>query len=239
MRRLRLASQNNQRLTRSALAVNLGNPELIPDTLANPDFSVLDKKLPEVEELQKQALQNNVTIKSLHAQLQAARQAVAIARNSDNPILKGQMEAHAYSRETGSTDAWRAGVMLEIPLSKGGRTDASIAKQKANLYKVQSTLRKVEMEVQQQVLQLWLELEAMKIKRDEMMALTDYSELYLDKSRVLYEMEVQSTLGDAMITVTKAQYESLKADLDMTYAWAKMDALTGNMIKSGNMTKEH
>jgi hypothetical protein len=63
------------------------------------------------------------------------------------------------------------------------------------------------------------------------MALTDYSELYLDKSRALYEMEVRSTLGDAMITVTKAQYEALKADLDMAYAWAKMDALTGNMIK--------
>lgn len=231
MRRMRLASLNNQRLTRSALALSLGDPNLIADTLAKPDIAVLDRKLPEVEELQEQAIQNNVTIKSLQAQLLASQQSVAIARNSDNPVLKGQLEAHAYSRETGSTDAWRAGIVLEVPLSKGSRTDASIAKQNAKLYKVQSTLTKAKVFLRQQVLQLWLELEAMKYKRDEMQALTEYSELYLDKSRALYEMEVRSTLGDAMITVTKAQYEALETDFDIAYAWAKMDALTGNMIK--------
>ena len=239
MRRLRLASRNNQRLTRSALALSLGNLKLIADTLVKPGLSVLEKKLPEVEELQKQAIENNVTIKSLQAQLQAAQQSVAIARNSDSPVVKGQLEAHAYSRETGSTDAWRAGVVLEIPLSKGGRINAAIAKQKANLYKIQSSLIKAKAVLQQQVLQLWLELEAMNIKRDEMQALKDYSELYLDKSRALYEMEVRATLGDAMITVTRAQYEALETDFDIAYAWAKMDALTGNMIKPDNTTKKH
>jgi hypothetical protein len=34
-----------------------------------------------------------------------------------------------------------------------------------------------------------------------------------------------------MIRVTKAQYEALKADLELVYAWKKMDALTGSMIK--------
>lgn len=236
MRRLRLASRNNQRLMRSALALSLGSPKLIADTVAKPDLPVLSKKLPEVEELQVQALENNVTIKSLKAELQAAQKAVELARNSDSPTLKGQLEAHAYSRETGSTDKWRAGVLLEIPLSKGGRTDANIAREKAQLYKVQATLNKSKVVLQQQVLELWLELEAMQFKRDEMLALTDYSELYLDKSRVLYEMEVRSTLGDAMITITRAQYEALKTDLDMAYAWAKMDALTGAMIVPDNVS---
>ena len=231
MRRLRLASRNNQRLTRNALALSLGNPSLIPDTVAKPDLPVLSRKVPDVEELQKQALANNLAIKSLQARMQAAQQAVELARQSDNAVIKGQLEAHAYSRETGSTDAWRAGVLLEVPLSKGGRTDAAVASRKAELYEVQSLLEKKEMDIQQQVLGLWLELESMQAKREEMQVLTDYSELYLDKSRTLYEMEVRATLGDAMITVTKAQYEALKADLEMAYAWAKMDALTGNMIK--------
>lgn len=239
MRRLRLTSRNNQRLTRSALALSLGNLKLIADTLVRPDITVLDRKLPEVEELQKQALQNNVTIKSLQSQLTAVQQSVSVARNSDNPVLKGQLEAHAYSRETRSSDPWRAGVVLEIPLTKGSRTDANVAKERANLYKVQSSLARAKAVLQQQVLQLWTELEAMKIKRDEMQALAEYSELYLDKSRVLYEMEVRSTLGDAMITVTRAQYEALETDFDIAYAWARMDALTGSMIKPDIMNKEH
>lgn len=231
MRRLRLASQNNQRLTRSALALSLGNPKLIADTLSKPELPVLTRKLPEVDVLQKQALENNVSIKSLRSQLQAAQQAVELARSSDNPVLKGQLEAHEYSRETGSTDSWRAGLVLEVPLSKGGRTDANVARYRARVYEAQAMLNKSEAVLQQEVLQLWLELEALQSKREEMLALTDYSELYLDKSRALYEMEVRSTLGDAMITVTKAQYESLKADLDLAYAWTRMDALTGSMIK--------
>ena len=53
------------------------------------------------------------------------------------------------------------------------------------------------------------------------------------------EAALRATLGDAMITVTRAQYEALETDFDIAYAWAKMDALTGNMIKPDNITKKH
>jgi len=230
MRRKRTASSNNQRLVRSALAIAMGKPDLIPDTLLKPDLSILDKKLPEVEILQKQAVEQNPAIRALRADVNAAQQSVEAARKSDNPVLKAQLEAHSYTRDTGSTDPWRAGFVLDIPLSKGGRTDAEVAKQKARLYQLQSQLKQSKTKLKHSILMLWLEMESMKLKRDEARALSDYSELYLDKSRTLYEMEVRATLGDAMITITKSQYEVLKADLDLVYAWKKMDALTGNMI---------
>jgi len=238
MRRLRIASRNNQRLTRSALAIAMGNPKLIPDTLAKPELVILNKKIPELEILQKQAIAQSPTIKALRARLTAAQQSVAAARKSDNPVLKAQLEAHSYTRETGSTDPWRAGFVLDIPLSRGGRTDAEVAKQKANLYQVQSRVKKAKTVLQHRVLALWLEMESLKIKRDEARALSEYSELYLDKSRTLYEMEVQSTLGDAMITITKSQFEALKADLDLAYAWKRMDALIGNMMPGDMITEQ-
>lgn len=230
MRLKRTASSNNQRLVRSALAIAMGNPDLIPDTLLKPDLSILDKKLPELEILQKQAIEQSPTIKALRASVTAAQQSVEAARKSDNPVLKAQLEAHSYARETGSADPWRAGFVLDIPLSKGSKTDAEVAKQKARLYQLQSQLKQSKTKLKHSILMLWLEMESMKLKRDEARALSDYSELYLDKSRTLYEMEVRATLGDAMITITKSQYEVLKADLDLVYAWKKMDALTGNMI---------
>ncbi|MGD8484631.1 MAG: TolC family protein, partial [Thioalkalispiraceae bacterium] len=179
MRRKRTASRNNQRLTRSALAIAMGNPDLIADRLAEPDLSLLAKELPEVEELQQLALTQSPAIRALRARLNSAQQALELARNSDNPVLKAQLEAHRYARETGSTDPWRAGLVLDIPLSKGGRTDAEVARQKAKLYQVQSQLRKTEMAIQQNVLALWLEMESLKLKRDEARAMTDFSELYL------------------------------------------------------------
>ena len=238
MRRMRMVSRNNQRLTRSALAIAMGNPTLIADTLAKPELTMLDKNIPDLEMLQKRATVKSPTLQALRARLTAAQQSVVAARKSDNPVLKAQLEAHGYSRETGSSDPWRAGLVLDIPLSKGGRTDAEVAKQKANLYQVQSLTKKAETVLQHKILTLWLDMESMKIKRDEARALLDYSELYLDKSRTLYEMEVRSTLGDAMVTVTKAQFEALKADLDLAYAWKKMDALTGNLITGGIITEQ-
>lgn len=230
MRGLRITSRNNQRLTRNALAIALGSLKLIADTLAKPNLVVLEKKLPELQLLQEQAVTQNPALKALRARLTATQQAVAAARKLDNPVLKAELEAHGYSRETGSTDPWRAGLVMSIPLSKGGRTDAKVARQKSNLYQIQAQVKKATVVLKHRILTLWLAMESMKLKRDEARALLDYSELYLDKSRTLYEMEVRSTLGDAMITITTSQFEALKADLDLAYAWKKMDSLTGNLI---------
>lgn len=231
VRRLRTASQNRQRLTRNALAQALARPEYIPDTLAKPKLDVVNKKLPEVEELQKQAIENNPLLQALRAQLAAAQQAVQTARASDKPVLKAQLEAHAYSRETGSTDAWRAGVVLEVPLSKGGRSDARVAKSQAELYNVQAKLAAAELDVRQAVLQLWLELDALRIKRDEMKALMAYREINLDKTRALYELELKTNLGYTMVQFTQAEHDAMQTDFEIALKWAKLDALTGSLIK--------
>ena len=57
---------------------------------------------------------------------------------------------------------------------------------------------------------------------------TDYREIYLDRSRALYELEVSTDLGDAMVRVTETEREKLATDYAIVLAWEKMDLLTGN-----------
>jgi len=239
IRHLRYKSENEQRRTRAQLARILNRPGKLPSTVAMPELKNLKRKLAEVEAYQSAALHNNASVKALRLQVAAAEQAVNRARSSNNPRLKGQLEAYSYERELGSSDKWRAGMTLEIPLWTGGSSDADVAKAQANLYRDRARLRKIEINIEQAVLESWLDLNALQVRLQEMEAAADYRELYLDRSRALYEMEVKADLGDAMVRVSEAERNLRKVQFDISLGWARLEALVGqdlNVFKPNEST---
>ena len=230
--RLRTYSQNQQRIKRSLLAQELNRPDDLPSTLVKPQLEQLKRTLPEVETLQQQAKDNNLLLKSLKASVQAEEQKVTAARSSDNPVLSAQIETHAYEREVASSDAWRAGITLNVPLWTGGRTDAKVARQTAELNRAREKLHLNEMKILHRVLELRLKLERLKIQRDEMKGLVEYRELYLDRSRALYELEVQTDLGYSMVQFTAAEKLAIATDFEIALTWTELDALTGKLTDS-------
>ncbi len=229
-RRRRYRSQHRQRLTRTRLAEVLNRPDDVPADLEPPRLDFSARKLEEVEVLQRQALENNFRLRALRARLRAARARLAEARRGLRPELRGEAEAFTYSRLRGSGDEWRVGVILEYPLADGGLTDAAVARAQAEVFSVQAELARLEREVRLAVLDLWLELDALRVRRDEARTEVDYRELYLDRSRALYEMEVRTDLGDAMTRITDAQLKAMEVDLRTALAWARLDALRGRLV---------
>ena len=228
VRRLRVQSQNLQRLTRARLAYVLGRPGQLPDTVARPhNLPHLTRPLPEVEELQQRAVQNNRRLQALRVQIAAAEARVKEAQAGSMPILWGNAEASAYSLERAGYDPLRVELRIEIPIIDGGRTDADVAGQRAEVYRLRAELADATEQVRQQVLELWLELDALRVQREEMQVQTDYQELNLDRSRALYELEVTTDLGDAMVRVTETEQASLQTDFNLALAWEKMDVLLG------------
>jgi hypothetical protein len=63
-----------------------------------------------------------------------------------------------------------------------------------------------------------------------MRALLDYRDLYLDRSRALYEMEVKTDLGDSMVEVSEARLKFAKVKFNTALTWARLDALIGNEV---------
>lgn len=227
VRRKRFESQNQQRQTRSRLAQQLMIHDL-PETLAIPAMDNLTRPLPAVEELQQQALQNNLYLTSLRLQLDAANRSVNQARAGSRPILRGEASAFSYERNLPSRDKWNAGVVLEIPLTSGGYIDAKVAKARAKVYELKSEIQKTQMDIQHDVLTLWLELDTLRFKRDETRAFSDYSEIALEQKRALYELEVKATLGSAMVQTSEAQIRDTKSNLDTILNWARLNLLLGN-----------
>lgn len=234
IRRLRTQSENQQRVTRSLLAQALNKPNDLPATVTKPNINAISRKIPDVDKIHEIVQKNNPMLRALRAKLLAAKNNVKFAHASDNPTLSGGFEALGYSRETASSDKWRAQVTLDVPLWTGNKTDAAVAKAKSAVYKIEAQLSQQEFLLQQQVLELVLGLRTLKVKYDEVLSGMNFSELELDRNRALYELEVQADLGYSMVKFSSAERKVVQTGFDIALAWAQLDALSGTLLNKTN-----
>jgi outer membrane protein TolC len=222
-----LGSESRQRLGRSMLANQLNRPGQLPSDLVTPGFDLSERPVPDYEQLLNLAQQNNYTLKALQLQLLAAQRRVASARSDKLPRLDGELEASSYSRDLGSSDRWRAGVTLSVPIYNGDRVNAAVAQEQAGVMRLRAQLSQARQELRQALLESWFELKRLAMKREQARSELDYRELYLDRSRANYEMEVKADLGDAMVRLSDAQITLIKNDFDLALAWEQLRALLG------------
>lgn len=226
----RYRSEASQRNTRARLALAMNLPNQLPGSLQSPLLPSLQRELPDIDMLQEQARKNNPLLYAAGARVEAAQARVDEAHASDNPVLSGEFEASDYNRSFGSRDDVRIGLRLNIPLSTGGKDKAQIARQRAKLRQARAHYTEQQRKLDQAVLETWLELGSLKAQMDQAMAQLDYSELYLDKRRALYELEAQANLGDAMVQISEAQRYLAETRFKTAMAWARLDALLGKTV---------
>lgn len=220
-------SEARQRLSRSLLANLLDRPGQLPADLVTPSFTHEARPLPNYDALLQLSQQRNVSLQALQLELQAAQQRVSAARSEKLPRLDAELEASSYTRELGSNDRWRAGVTLSVPIYNGSRIDAVVAQAQAELLRLQAELTRAQQELRQTLLQGWFELKRLALQRELAKSELDYRELYLDRSRANYEMEVTADLGDAMVRLSDAQLAMIRNDFDTALAWEQLLALSG------------
>ncbi len=225
----RSESQSRQRLARVALAHALNRPDHPPAALAMPALESITRSRPELEPLIEQALTQNPRLAALQAGVDAARQRVAAAEAGLRPRLVGEAEALSWHRNMGGHDNWRAGVLLEIPLLDGGANRAGISRARAELMQAQAELDHLRMALRRDITETWFLLRDLEVQQRGLTTALDARELQLDRSRALYEMEVQADIGDSMVRLTESQWRQVANRFDRALAWARLDALTGAM----------
>ncbi len=228
---LRTRSQKRQAQSRLALAITLNRPDELPAELVLPQFPGNNRDVPEHKILLEQALRKNPALVALRQETEGARAQVAAERARRYPVLSAEGEAARYEREYVSRDDLRATLNLRIPLWQGGEDRAAIALALARLHEQEARLRRADLDLRQAALDLVQELESLKVERNAAKVRSSYRDLYLDRSRALYELEVKSDLGDAMTRVTEAQWLAAQVEFRLALAWARLDALTGDLIQ--------
>ncbi|OGI41664.1 MAG: hypothetical protein A2150_02930 [Candidatus Muproteobacteria bacterium RBG_16_64_11] len=227
----RTASQARQSSTRLQLAHALNRPNDLPGELLRPAPAGA-RDIPDHKLLFEQAHRHNPALAVLRKDTEAARALVDAERARRRPVLSAEFEAAAYERELQARDDLRATLNLRIPLYQGGEDRAAIAQALARLHEQEARLAKGEFELRQSVLDLVQELEGLKVALEAAKVRSSYRDLYLDRSRALYEMEVRTDLGDAMTRSTEAQWLAAQAEFRQAIAWAKLDALTGRLLET-------
>ncbi|MEW8026199.1 MAG: TolC family protein [Candidatus Thiodiazotropha sp.] len=225
------ASRNRQRITRSQLAISLNRPLDLPAELESPQFNSLGE-LPEIETLVEKALRENPKIKALQAELQAAKKQLQASEAEDNPVLRAELEAAAYQRKLGGRNPLTAALVIELPLYQGDRVASVVAEQRAHADRKQAELAAYELVLRQQLLDFWMELQRLNVEREGLQVTGDFRDLYLDRSRTLYELDMATDLGDSMSQIADIHLQRAKNDFQIHLTHARIKALTGDLLTS-------
>lgn len=230
VRRARYYAQTQQRATRNRLAFLLGFATNLPANVTAPELALNVKGLPDYDALLALALDNNAILHSQRAAAVAAEQKLLAAQRDYWPTVDAELEMSKYSRQFGSRDDWRAAMKLSVPLYNGNRVSAKILQEQARFRQLQAVAAQSELDLRQQLLDLWLYLDTLGADRDLAKASYDYRQLKLDEARTLYEQEKQADLGDSMVQTSEARWQVAKIEFDIAITWAKVQALTGQPI---------
>jgi outer membrane protein TolC len=229
-RRRMSASRHQQRLTRSQLAISLNRPGDLPADLVTPEFA-LEPLEQEMEVWVERVLRENPHLRSLQADVLSARKQLQASQAADNPVLRGELEAATYERELGGRNPLTAALVFEMPLYTGSRIDAKAAEDRAVLQQKEAELAAYELQLHQQVLDIWLELDRLQLQAEELQITTDFRDLTLDRSRTLYELDMQTDLGDSMTQIADIQWQRAHNKYDTLLLQARLKALAGDLLR--------
>jgi len=228
-------STAEQRNTRARLARALNWSGRLPVELASPNLKSIATTVPDLDALQAQALDTNPSIRAARERVTALSQRVSSARAGYWPTLDAEAELSTYSRDMSGRDKFRAGVVLDIPLASGGKISAEVAQQQAELRRMQAQLLARQQDVKLELQELHGELNVLRIQREEAKALHDYRELYLDRSRLQYEQEMRTDLGDAMVRQSEARLRDAETEFAIALTRARLEALVGQPLATSKV----
>lgn len=230
-RRRRLLSEQRQRLSRSRLAIAMGRPGELASELQPPAIELEAESAQDFNAYWSRVEAQNPGLRALAQRLEAARHRLASARASDAPVLSMQLDASVYNRNSSTTHPLGGGLQLEMPLYSGGRLDAAVKEAQSTLTTARAELLKARLDLHQKALQAWLDRDRLRSDLQAIRVEGDYRDLYLDRSRALYELEVKTDLGDAMVRISDVRLKQAQA----LYAWAMNEAtikaMTGTLLE--------
>ncbi len=228
VRSRRYESDGRRRVARARLAERLGRPGELPGELVRPRLrGVGERAPPDARRVLPAVLAGAPRLRAALAAVEAARSALAEAAAGRRPVLRAELEAQATTRRIRSRDRARAGLVLEVPLFVGRRVRAAVASASGALRRAEAEAELERSRLRERVWELAERIAALRARRDEALVELEYRELYLDRARALYQMEVQTDLGDAMVRWSEAKRKLAEADFGLARAWAELQGLRG------------
>ncbi|MGC2165579.1 MAG: TolC family protein, partial [Gallionella sp.] len=221
-------SAQKQRLTRALLANSMNRPGDLPTNLDDPKLIGNRRKLPDFEALLPILLNNNPQLRGYRELLAASQKRMDALSAEARPMLDAELQASEYSRTASTRDTLSAGLILSWPLYQGRRVDSRVVRERSQFNKLQATTEKIKMDLTQALLETWLDVSQLQSSaRTASQKYVDLRDLQLEKSRGLYELELTSNLGTAMVGTAEANLRARRTEYELALSMARLEALIG------------
>ena len=221
----RMQSESMQRSTRALLAEIINRPGELASNLQRPKF-FLQRELPEHKQLIEQALANNLRLQLMQASIDAAQARMLSAQYQARPSLNAAVDVMSSSVDRSSQDDWRASLTLNIPLFELQSVKSQVSSERSQWQLSRAMLLQEQAHVRQRILLLWQQIQILNTRLQQMQTKAEFNELYLDRSRALYDLEVKTDLGDAMVAMSETRYQQAQVEFDLVLAWMELDLIT-------------
>jgi len=229
----RTLSVQRQRITRALLANAMNRPGDLPGDLLEPKLEGNSRLLPEYDTLISIMLENNPRLLAQREMLAASQQRLASLRAENRPTLDAEIQAADYSRTALTRDNLSAGLILSWPLYQGNRADSRVAKEFAQLTKVQANSEKLKMDLTQSLLETYLEIVQLQSSgRSAALKQVEHRDLVLERSRGLYEMELKSNLGTSMTDTVEANLRVRRTEYQLALDFTRLEAMLGKPLEA-------
>ena len=223
-------SDGNARKTRQLLALALNRPGQQPSQITVPALDVSGRVLLGYDELLDKVLSGNPRLTAMNHSIEAARSRITAAKSGNKPKVTALLERAEQSRVTATDDKWRVGVEWTMPIYDGGVSDAAVRRAHLDLNQRTYQRQQYELELRAQVRELTEKFRVLNAEKDSNLVFADYRELYMDRSRALYDLEVKTDLGDAMIQISEAHLRDARQRFELSLLLAQLNLLAGEPI---------
>lgn len=211
------------------LLVNaMGRTDAILPDLTLPELTGPPETLLELEDYLRLALDNNPDMLAAKQTYDASQYRVESAQAGARPVIRadawvGQLSSYPEQRE----GHWQAQVSIDFPLYDGGLSKSRVDRERAQRLETRAGIFEIEQQIREKIMNLYFQLELLVVEKRAVEASQTAADYNLDYKRAIYENELQTDLGNAMVRITQTDYDVLEFNLKRALLWAKMQALTG------------
>lgn len=225
----RIEAESMQITTRAKLAQLLNiDYENRPDDLVRPNLKHFFKKeLGDFEIWQKKILDSNPDLGELKRELVNLKQQINRERDNKEIVISSnaRLGEQAYQRD--KNGKWRVGLNFVMPIGQSYNQKRKIAELLLKIKQKKLSIDQLNQSLNQQALSLWLELKKLKQLQKALVVELDYRDLYLERARANYEMEVKSDIGYAMTNLTDSEWKLAKNEFNYVVTLTQLRQLAG------------
>ena len=234
----RTHSGHEQRRQRNRLALAMGRPGELVSNILKPDISGYRRAVPDYPELLQEILANHPLMLAAREALTAVETEFKSVVLEQRPRLKAVFEAREYELEVGtSRDRYRAILEINFPLGSSASASGRQILATSKVMQAKADLKTLEYDIQQQVLEQVQRLELLETELRAAAVEENYRDLYVDRARTLYELELRTDLGDSQARLAEALWNLARVEYEFVRVWAKLDLMRGRKIAFLKLTQ--